>query len=103
MLGWSFVLGNQSGREIGFRAGPEYRHRFDSALRYNAPWEPELKSTSYNELGARFEAYADLIRYKRVFLRGRIAYNLFSFSNSSKHPNQAEIMGTIGISLGKKR
>jgi hypothetical protein len=103
MLGWSTTLGSHWSRTIGVRAGPECRRRADSRIRYDWPYEPKFNVEDYYELGARLEAYGDLVRYKRIFLRARVAYNLFSIANPQKHPNQAEASLNLGISLGKRR
>ncbi len=103
MPGYSFLRSVRKHKAIGVRVGGMYRYRFDQVWVIALPRELRGDGFVFHELGARFEAYADVIRYKRAFLRARAAYNLFSFSNTRKHPNQAELMGTIGISLGKKR
>jgi hypothetical protein len=103
MIGWSKPISQRSGRLFGLRIGPEYQYRFDNISVYGTPYDFLGGGARYYELGARLEAYGDLVRYKRIFLRGRVAYNLFSIANPRKHPNQAEASLNLGIRLGRKR
>jgi hypothetical protein len=103
MAGWEHQPATQWGRAVGLRAGFAYRRRSDSFFVFSRPGEVDVAGARYYELGARLEAYGDLVRYRRIFLRGRVAYNLFSIANPRKHPNQAEASLNLGISLGRKR